>query len=159
MAYVLLWIPTFRQYKTCSRIPIKQQSLTFCYATRSFNLWNKTKHFTSEENKWKRQERNVRLRSKKERKESMEMKMDEFEKGNEYSRRIGAKNSFFFIFTFCWLIWKSNSFLPSCLRGSTACSFLFSYKNEGKWRGCNLPSVSLHLVCRAEAWCHILKQG
>jgi hypothetical protein len=32
-------------------MPIKQHGLTPCYATRSFNLWNKAKHFTSEENK------------------------------------------------------------------------------------------------------------
>ena len=32
-------------------------------------------------------------------------------------------------------------------------------KNESKWRECNLPLVSLHLVCRAEVWCRILKQG
>jgi hypothetical protein len=52
----------------------------------------------------RRQERNVRLRRMKKRKKSMKMKMDEFEKGNEYSRRMVAKNSCFFIFTFCCLI-------------------------------------------------------
>lgn len=44
----------------------------------------------------RKRDRNVRLRRLKKRKESMEMKMDEFEKGNEYSRRMGARNSFFF---------------------------------------------------------------
>jgi hypothetical protein len=36
-----------------------------------------------------------------------------------------------------------SSFLPT---GFYSYFFLFLSKNEGKWRGCNLPSVSAELV-------------